>query len=116
MRPGAVALDVLWRRFAFAFAAAPRRFAPTAWLYLVAFVITVVIAYRLQHSGLADLWDRAPMLGLTIATLLVSTACAVARYYLVERPLLRLKRTRVSEPATPPAPAAAVGQPARSAG
>jgi peptidoglycan/LPS O-acetylase OafA/YrhL len=75
-----------------------------------------VIAYRLQHSALADIWDRAPMLGLTIATLLVSTACAVASYYLVERPLLRLKRTRVTEPATPPAPAAAVGQPARSAG
>jgi peptidoglycan/LPS O-acetylase OafA/YrhL len=79
------------------------------------------VAYALKDSSLARIWDFAPMLGLTIATLLVSTACAAASYYLVERPLLRLKRTRTTAPSAPaadPAPMP-VGQPepaARSAG
>jgi peptidoglycan/LPS O-acetylase OafA/YrhL len=79
------------------------------------------VAYALKDSSLAQIWDFAPMLGLTIATLLVSTACAAASYYIVERPLLRLKRTRTTAPASPPPEAEAaplpVGQPAaRSAG
>jgi peptidoglycan/LPS O-acetylase OafA/YrhL len=77
------------------------------------------VAYALKDSSLAKIWDFAPMLGLAIATLLVSTACAAASYYVLERPLLRFKRTRTTAPAPPPAEAAPlpVGQPAaRSAG
>jgi peptidoglycan/LPS O-acetylase OafA/YrhL len=76
------------------------------------------VAYALKDSSLAGIWDFAPMLGLAIATLLVSTACAAASYYIVERPLLRLKRTRTTAPTTPPdAPPLPVGQPAaRAAG
>jgi peptidoglycan/LPS O-acetylase OafA/YrhL len=77
------------------------------------------VAYALKDSSLAKIWDFAPMLGLTIATLLVSTACAAVSYYVLERPLLRFKRTRTTAPAPPPAEAAPlpVGQPAaRSAG
>jgi peptidoglycan/LPS O-acetylase OafA/YrhL len=78
------------------------------------------LLHWLDDSELAKLWDFAPMLGLTVATLLMSTAFACASYYLVERPLLKLKRTRVTDPAPPqPAPApvpARVGQPARTAG
>ena len=76
-----------------------------------------LVAYKLKDSGLASAWKFAPFLGLTVVTLVVSTACASASYYVVERPLLRLKRTRATDPA--PAAAAApapVGQPSGSAG
>jgi peptidoglycan/LPS O-acetylase OafA/YrhL len=75
------------------------------------FLYHVSALYELKDSKLAEIWDFAPMLGLTIATLIVSTLCATVSYYLVERPLLRLKRTRTTVPAPVP-----VGQPARSAG
>ena len=80
------------------------------------------VAYALKDSSFARIWDFAPMLGLAIATLLVSTACAAASYYLVERPLLRFKRTRTTAPSPPPPAEPAslpVAQPepaARSAG
>jgi peptidoglycan/LPS O-acetylase OafA/YrhL len=71
------------------------------------FLYHVTLMVWLRDSDLADLWSGAPMLGLTIATLVMSTAFAAASYYIVERPLLRLKRTRTTEPSpTPPVPAA----------
>ena len=69
--------------------------------------VTLMVWLR-DESGLASIWDGAPFLGLTIATLLMATAFATVSYYLVERPLLRLKRTRTTEPAPPP-PVPAVG-------
>ena len=83
------------------------------------FLYHVTLLYELKDSGLAELWEGAPMLGLTIATLIVSSACAAASYYLVERPLMRFKRTRATEPAPPAAspPGPPVVSPiARSAG
>jgi peptidoglycan/LPS O-acetylase OafA/YrhL len=67
------------------------------------FLYHVTWMYHLKDSAVADIWSGAPMLGLTVATLIVSTACACVSYYVVERPLLRLKKTRMTEP-TPPAP------------
>jgi peptidoglycan/LPS O-acetylase OafA/YrhL len=69
--------------------------------------VTLMVWLR-DESGLASIWEGAPFLGLTIATLLMATAFATVSYYLVERPLLRLKRTRTTEPAPPP-PVPAVG-------
>jgi peptidoglycan/LPS O-acetylase OafA/YrhL len=95
---------------------------PVMWFGTISYGVFLYhdnIAYELKDSSLAKLWDFAPMLGLTVATLIVSTACAAASYYLVERPLLRLKRTRTVAPATPAGDAPAplpVGEPARSAG
>lgn len=69
---------------------------------------------KLHDSAIADAWSFAPMVGLTVATLIVSTACATVSYYLLERPLLRLKRTRAAAPSVPPsaAPTPAVARPA----
>ena len=67
------------------------------------FLYHVTWLYHLKDSSLADLWSGAPMLGLTRATLIVSSAFAAASYYLDEKPLMRFKRTRATEP-KPPAP------------
>ena len=88
---------------------------PVMWFGTISYGVFLyhsTLLHWLDDSELAKLWDFAPMLGLTIATLLMSTAFACASYYLVERPLLRRKRTRVTDPAppqsgAPPVPAAA---------
>jgi peptidoglycan/LPS O-acetylase OafA/YrhL len=50
------------------------------------------------------LFQHVPFLSLTVITLMVVVACAAASYYIVERPLLRLKDRR-TPPAAPPPPA-----------
>lgn len=96
---------------------------PVMWFGTISYGVFLyhsTLLHWLDGSELARLWDFAPMLGLTAATLVMSTAFACASYYLVERPLLRRKRTRTTDPA-PPQPAAAplpaaVGPAARSTG
>lgn len=89
------------------------RWRPLAWFGMVSYGVFLYhhpILVALNNSSLADRWRSAPMLGLTVAGLLIATACAAVSYYLVERPLLRLKRTRQNEPgASAPAPAVPAG-------
>jgi peptidoglycan/LPS O-acetylase OafA/YrhL len=91
---------------------------PVMWFGTISYGVFLYhdnLAYELKDSSIAKVWDFAPMLGLTIATLVASTICAAVSYYLVERPLLRLKRTRTTAPAPGDAtPRRPVGQPVRS--
>jgi peptidoglycan/LPS O-acetylase OafA/YrhL len=71
-----------------------------AWLGLVSYGIFLYhhpIMEALATSRFARHWRDFPMLGLTATTLVLATACAAASYFLFERPILRLKRTRRSE-------------------
>ena len=70
-----------------------------AWLGLISYGIFlwhVPIVNELSTSGAEqDLFgQRFPFAGLTLLTFAITTACATASYYLVERPFLRLKHPR----------------------
>jgi len=66
-----------------------------AWLGLISYGIFLYhwpIAYALSREGVTEWWPHSPILVLTLVTLVLTVASATASYYLVERPILRLKR------------------------
>jgi peptidoglycan/LPS O-acetylase OafA/YrhL len=81
------------------------RWPPLVWLGLVSYGLFLYHHPILLELRDVDLWESFPFLGLLVAGLSISTACAAASYYIVERPLLRLKRTRQSAGVAAPAPA-----------
>ena len=115
---GAIAgLLALPAAFGWRAAGAPRRLlsAPAvAWLGLVSYGIYLwhndVIVWLIDH-GLLRRFSGLPFLALTVAALLIVVAIAALSYYLVERPLLRLKpgarRPRAGDPGRRAAPGAA---------
>lgn len=89
---------------------------PLPWFGLVSYGLFLYhhpILLALRDSSIAHVWRSFPMLGLTVAGLVIATACAAASYYVVERPLLRLKRTRQNDPSVgaraPAVPAGSAG-------
>ena len=89
---------------------APRRVlgAPVvAWLGLISYGIYLwhhdVILWLIDR-GVLDTFDGIPFLALTVLALGMTVAIAALSYYVVERPLLRLKDRRRARPVRPPDP------------
>jgi peptidoglycan/LPS O-acetylase OafA/YrhL len=86
-----------------------------AWLGLVSYGLFLwhqPIALELSQADPGSFWRDHLLLCVTVFGLAISLACAAASYYLVERPFLRLKRTRSEPPpvaARPAEPAPATG-------
>lgn len=80
----------------------PRRLLATrtlGWLGLVSYGLFLYhqpIAYEVADLELGGLWADHTLIGVTLVAGAISIACAAASYYLVERPALRLKRTRAN--------------------
>jgi len=55
------------------------------------FLWHIAVLVTLDEKGATEWIPGPPFVVLTIATLIVATACATVSYYLVERPCLRLK-------------------------
>lgn len=67
------------------------------WLGIISygmFLWHLPILYKLRDAGATELIPDRPFLALTLATLAITTVCAAASYYGLERPLMRLKHRR----------------------
>ena len=65
-----------------------------AWLGLISYGIFLwhyPIVLGLVDGGVLDWWPHMPFVVLGVTTVLITVACAALSYYLVERPLMRLK-------------------------
>ena len=65
-----------------------------AWLGLVSYGLFLYHLPLLGEMSELEVWGTTRMLGITASGLALAVACAAASYYLVERPLLRLKDRR----------------------
>lgn len=68
-----------------------------SWLGLISYGIFLwhfPILYTLSRSGVKDWWPGHSFPVVVVLTLLIAVACASLSYYLVERPLMRLKNRR----------------------
>jgi peptidoglycan/LPS O-acetylase OafA/YrhL len=77
-----------------------------AWLGLISYGLFLYHLPLLGEMSALDVWGSSRMLGITLSGLALAVACAAASYYVVERPLLRLKNGRRRRPR----PAAAAGR------
>ena len=84
----------------------PRRILPNpalAWVGLVSYGIFLwhgTLMINLDRAGVSGRIPGAPFVSLLLVTAVLSTIVAALSYYLVERPLLRLKYRR-PDPAAP---------------
>ncbi len=68
-----------------------------AWLGLVSYGIFLwhwPVVYALVEAGVTGWWPPVAFPLLTTLTILITLGCATVSYYLVERPLMRLKNSR----------------------